>query len=255
MSEKYWPVKLSNHAQVDFLTDAAGVLRVGPGKTSATFRLDFHHRGKERCDILSCVTRLADATGKVWEAEAVFTPAVFMEKLLDLNRYPWTDFFESAEQDRKDAFTNASLLEDVGDLYDDRFYRYFLVGAAVIHVQFKYLSPNYDIAYLDSRRVVVRVRGLWGSWDSLTFEEGDVAGVQEAGEAGRGNTWGDIEEVPAIAYELETRELLFRNLACPEVDSPDCWHDNDVPLPLKFRRTSGGGEPQEHVRFVPFAEL
>jgi hypothetical protein len=255
MSLRYRPVVLNSGQTADFLTDAGGVLRIGPGEVAASFRLAFKDRDeKEHADVVSCFTRLADAKGTVWEAEAVFTPRVFMEKLIDLSQIEWHTFFQSADKAWKPAFRRRVVLTGVNDLLDDRFYRHFLVDESVVHLQFKYLAPTYDIAYLDDRRLLVRVSGLWTSWESLVFDEGMVVGVQEENDEGEGITWADGEELPPMVYELETRHLLFRNTAYLEPERRRYWLDNEVPLPLRFRRTRKRAAAQDNVCFLPFAE-
>src|SRR5262249_15440922 len=62
---------------------------------------------------------------------------------------------------------------------------------------------------------------------------------------------GDYDDARPLAYEVDAGRLLFDNTA--RYDEDNAWVRMPVAVPLQFRRSDGGGEPQAHVTFLPGA--
>ena len=54
--------------------------------------------GGEPVDTASCLVRLADEAGEVWEAESTFSLHVFVENMVNLDRASWLVYFDDAEE-------------------------------------------------------------------------------------------------------------------------------------------------------------
>jgi hypothetical protein len=112
-------------------------------------------------------------------------------------------------------------------LFDDRFYRKFLVGDRRIELKFKYQCPTFDVAFLRDEhspslsRLLVRVSGLY-----------DL----------------EMDLIPPLIYEMRPHELLFRNELYFNQDE-GWWDGDDWPVPLVFSKVASGGTPQAMVRY------
>ena len=86
--DPYQPVSLWVGRSRSFETEGGGLLRVHPGQVAASFRLRRNPdpTGGEPVDTASCLVRLADEAGEVWEAESTFSLHVFVENMVNLGR-------------------------------------------------------------------------------------------------------------------------------------------------------------------------
>jgi hypothetical protein len=201
---------------------------VDPGRIALSFRLrrNADPRPGEPIDTATCLLRLADAVGDLWETESTFPLQVFIREMANLERSSWLVFFDQSEE-WKDRFDVECLMAGVSCMLDDRGYRKFLVGDRPIEVQFKYQCPVFDVAFHRSEHVpdltslLVRVSGLY-----------DV----------------EMREIPPLVFEMHWWDLLFRNELY--FDPEEGWWTGDGwPLPIVFRRAGSGGEPQALVRY------
>ncbi|HKB39310.1 MAG TPA: hypothetical protein VKD72_22925 [Gemmataceae bacterium] len=242
------PISLSNdpeappentRREVVFPTAESGDLVITAPNLAGTFRLGFRHRDAVR-DVLSCVFRVPDSDGNLWEAETVFTPEVFLEQLVTLQRTSWAVFESTTEEDTQ-IFKEHLLLSGIRDTLDDGSRRLFLVADnAIVDVTFDNQKVTYDVA--GQKGLLVRVSGLTG-------RVYPAAGDREYVDVDLSKHAEGERAVPPIVFPLEVRSLIFRNTTfC--VDE-GYWHRNDLPLPLIFHRVPGTGEPQADVVFRP----
>ncbi|HYT90324.1 MAG TPA: hypothetical protein VEL76_16575 [Gemmataceae bacterium] len=237
---RFVPIQLGNDLyapprEVAFPTTEAGDLVITASRLEGAFRLAVKQREPQR-DVLSCALRVADADGDLWEAESLFTPEVFLEYLVDLERSTWA-VLETEDEESRQAFQKPLLLTGVRDTLDDHGRRLFMVGkSALVVVTFDAQRPTYDVA----EGLLVRVSGLSGR---LYPADGDRDYV--AIDVSKHTP--DEQLLPPIVFPVHPRELIFRNTTfC--VDE-GFWHDNDLPIPLVFRRVPGNGTAQEDVVF------
>ncbi len=212
-----------------FEVEGGALLHVRPGQIAASFRLrrnpDPTEEG-EPIDTASCLVRLADAVGEIWEAESTFSLHVFIENMVNLDRTSWLIYFDDSEE-WKAAFEDDCLMTGATCLLDDRFYRRLLVGDDRVELQFKYQSPSFDVAFYRSPHVpdltslLVRVSGLYDS---------------------------DMNEIRPLVFEMDWRHLLFRNELYFDAEAGD-WTGDRWPLPLIFRRVGSTGFPQSLVTY------
>jgi hypothetical protein len=261
-ASRWVPITLDNHWFVEFLTEPAGFLRLGPALLKASFRLSIKHRhASEADDLLACSLRLADAEGRLWEAESILTPRVLMEKVVDLRRREPARWLEHAPP-RWHAALRQPLIKGLHDQFDDRFYRYFYLDNTAFSLQFKYLYSEYDLAHREGTQLLVRVSGWFGNWNRLPAEEVDGRPLlplppvkrsppkeedEDDQEEDEEEEW--LENLAPLVYPLDCRELLFRNTAYLQPNGVS--RETDVPAPLLFRRLKTRGEPQSSVTFRP----
>ncbi len=232
-TETYRDVSLWCGRARAFDTEEGGRLRVDPGTIALAFRLARHteHReGEIPLDTASCLTRLADDAGEIWETEAHFSLDVFIRNMVDLDRTSWLVDFDDAEASWKKAFMDDALMIGATCIRDDRFYRNFLVGEdRRVEIQFKYQYPKFDVAfhrdpYLPtSTSLIVRVSELY-------TPQGD--------------------EIRPLAFEMSWDELLFRNELYFDAEAGR-WTGDGWPLPIVFRRVGVTGSPQSLVWHEP----
>ncbi len=211
-----------------FDTDEGGRLRVDPGDVALSFRLrrNAYIGEEEPVDTASCLVRLADEAGEVWEAESIFSLDVFIRNMINLGRTSWLVYFDDAEE-WKGAFDGDCLMTGATCLLDDRFYRKFLVGDDRIEFQFKYQCPTSDVAFYRSpyvkslTRLIVRVSGLYDS---------------------------DMNVIRPLAFEMNWSDLLFRNELYFDVDEGG-WTGDGWPLPVVFKKVGASATPQSFVRY------
>jgi hypothetical protein len=215
-----------------FDTEEGGRLRVDPGEVALSFRLrrNVHVGEGEPIDTATCLTRLADDAGELWETEAHFSLDVFIQNMVNLDRMSWLVYFDDAEEEWKKAFEDDCLMTGATCLRDDRFYRNFLVGEDQrVEFQFKYQCPQFDVAFYrdsylkDSTRLIVRVSGLYDA---------------------EGN------DIRPLAFEMNWWDLLFRNELYFDTDEGQ-WTGDGWPLPMTFRKVGATGSPQSLVRHEP----
>lgn len=211
-----------------FDTDEGGRLRVDRGEVALSFRLrrNAYIGEGEPVDTASCLVRLADEAGEVWEAESTFSLDVFIQHMIDLGRTSWLVYFDDAEE-WKGAFDGDCLMTGATCLLDDRFYRKFLVGDDRVELQFKYQCPTFDVAFFrspyvtSSTSLIVRVSGLYDS---------------------------DMNEIRPMAFEMDWSDLLFRNELYFDVEEGG-WTGDGWPLPVVFRKAGSSATPQALIRY------
>jgi hypothetical protein len=230
---------------IAFATTDGGDLVLHAPRLAGELRLGFKQRSVTR-DVLAATFRVADGAGQLWESEALFTPEVFVERLADLERIEGPAFESSRPPTR--AFEECSLLSGVRDTLDDGGRRMFVVdGSTVVDVTFRHQRPVYDVTDAGEKRtLLVRVSGLTGRCyparvDASHYFDVDVSKHTE-----------EEVPIPPIVFELAPRHLIFRNTTFAVDDG--FWHDNDLPIPLVFRRVPGKGEAREGVTFRPHEE-
>lgn len=253
------PITLDNAWFVEFLTEPAGVLRVGPAKVRAEFRFTAVDRDEqgEAVRILGCQLRLADSEGGMWQGESVFPARVVLDELIDLTRPEPARWLSHAPKEWREVFKGQLLVRGACQLLDDRFYRWFYADNTAFTIQYKYQAPSYDIAHLGGGRLLVRVCGLFGNWDPLRIEGPGGAPVrytatspdpdQDDPEGPEG--FGDYDNLEPLVYPMDVRRLLFRNTAARSPDG--YWEDNGLAAPVVFRRVEGAGQRQPAVTFSP----
>lgn len=256
------PTWLSNDSpQSELWTDEPGTLRLKPDWFHARFKLSIKRQEKDSRTLVSCRTRIPDREGTVWEAESLFTPSIFIEKLLDLNRMdrPMFEVHARSEDEISQALQQPPLVSGINELLDDRFYRFFWVSNRLLQVVFKYQAPSCDVFPYLENRVLIRVSGLWGEWCTVEpaweLPERIIPYDEDNEEDEDGiEYWGDFEEVPAIVYELWATDLIFHHrvdlAVYDETGGADCI--NGIPIPLRFHRTSLTETAQESVQFCPW---
>jgi hypothetical protein len=253
------PITLDNAWVVEYRAGPSGVLRFGAGRIAAGFRFVVKHRTESEGRItVACQVRLADREGRLWQAESVFTPAVLLEKLIDLSRRQAPLWLESAPDEWQQPCKRQVLLPGVGDAYDDRGHHWFYFDGTAFYFRFKHFGISYDIVHLEGTRLLITI-DTFGSWAPMPIEcaeglpqapppkpvrdEDDEEDVEETGE------W--LENLDPLVYELDCRELLFHNTAFLNTDGYEMYHESAVPLPVVFQRIKGRGEAQQAVTFQP----
>ncbi|WP_406695220.1 hypothetical protein V5E97_29710 [Singulisphaera sp. Ch08] len=227
-SDPYKPVSLGVRRSRAFEAEGGGLLCVHPGQVAASFRLRLNPDPAEGepNDTASCLVRLADEAGEVWEAESTFSLHVFVENMVNLDRTSWLVYFDDAEE-WKGAFDGDRMITGATCLLDDRFYRKFLVGDERVELKFKSQCPRFDVAFYTSPHVtgltslLVRVSGLF-----------DV----------------DMNKIRPLVFEMDWRNLLFRNELYFDTEAEE-WAGDGWPLPPVFRRAGSTGSPQALVRY------
>jgi hypothetical protein len=212
-----------------FETEGGGVLRIHPGQVAASFRLRRNPDPTEGepVDTASCLVRLADDAGEVWESESTFSLHAFVENMVNLGRTSWLAYFDEAEDEWKDGFDGDLMMAGATCLLDDRTYRKFLVEDERVELRFKYQCPVFDVAFHRSPHVteltslLVRVSGLFDP---------------------------DMIEIRPMVFEMDWRGLLFRNELYFDAEEGN-WTGDGWPLPLVFRRTGSTCFSQALVRF------
>ena len=221
--DPYQPVSLWVGRSRSFETEGGGLLRVHPGQVAASFRLRRNPdpTGGEPVDTASCLVRLADEAGEVWEAESTFSLHVFVENMVNLGRASWLVYFDDAEE-WKGAFDGDLMMAGATCLLDDRFYRKFLVGDERVELKFKYQCPVFDVAFHRSPHVteltslLVRVSGLF-----------DL----------------DMNEIRPLVFEMDWRCLLFRNELYFDAEAGE-WTGDGWPLPPVFTKDRAPRAPR-----------
>jgi hypothetical protein len=254
---------LDNAWNIDFPTEPAGVLRLGPGKVRVQVRLSERYAAEDGWfTVIDCELRIADAAGKVWQATGTFDSEWLLYPLVDLSRREPARWLRNAPKEWRTALEKRPLLQGISHTYDDRFYRYVWIDNTAFCLQFKYLGASFDIAALSDDQLIVQVGQLFCSWNPLVvagadgaplpvgpprpkltdeeYEE-EIERLEEAGE------FGDYEHIHPLAYTLDAGRLLFRNTTAEDEDED--WTDTRIPRPLVFRRTRFRGKAQRIVTF------
>lgn len=225
----YQPVALWVGLSRVYEAEGGGLLRIEPGQVAASFRLRRNPDPTEGepVDTASCLVRLADDAGEVWESESTFSLHAFVENMVDLGRTSWLVYFDEAGEEWQGAFDGDLMVAGATCLLDDRFYRKFLVGDERVELKFKYQCPVFDVAFHRSPQVptrtalLVRVSGLF-----------DL----------------DMNEIRPLVFEMDWRSLLFRNELYFDSEEGG-WVGDGWPRPLIFRKTGSTGSSQPLVRF------
>src|SRR5262245_11194808 len=241
---------LDNAWVVEFPTEPAGVLRLGPGRVrvDAAFRL--RERGEDDWyAVIDCDLRLADADGKVWQATSTFLSNGLFYHVIDLARPEPGRWLRNAPAAWREALEQRPMLSDVPATYDDRFYRYVWLDNTGFCWQFKYFAATFTLAAFDESTLVVSADQVFCSWNPLpgmgpdgplpvpprrpplSQEEQaeELDRLEESGEAG------DFDHQQAVAYLIEAGRLLFRDTAMHDED--EGWNDQPTSRPLVFRRS------------------
>ncbi len=264
--KRFTTFALDNGWNVEFPTEPAGVLCLGPGKIHIAARFLERYRAEEGWyTVIDCELRLADSDGKLWQAAASFLSNWLLYPLIDLSRKEPARWLRNAPPSWREALAKRSLLKDIPSTYDDRFYRYVWIDNTGFSLQFKYLPAGFEIASLTADQLVVRVADLFCCWNPLPVAGPDGAPdplplerrvlsdeereeeeerFQQTGESG------DHEHISPLGYEIAAGRVLFRNTAYQPEDEPG-WNDSPVDRPLIFRQVRGKGPVQPAVVFRP----
>jgi hypothetical protein len=250
------PIRLENAWVVEYRAEPSGVLRFAPA--AIEFRYRFFHKhviDSEGISTLGCRVQVADAEGRLWEAESIFTPEVFLERWIDLSRVQAPYWLANAPEEWRRACEEHVLLAGIGDGSDDRSHRYFYFDLTAFYFRFKHFGIAYDLVRLEGTRLLVRISYVFGSWVAMPIEGPDgrpqipPAQAEPSGEEGVEFAW--LDNLDPMVFELDCRHLLFRNTACVEDDDHPFYVENEIPLPVVFRRVDGEGEPQSAVTIQP----
>ncbi len=255
---------LDNGWNVEFPTEPAGILRLGPGKIRIDARFLERYRAEEGWyTILDSELRIADADGRPWQATASFQSGWLLYPLIDLSRKEPGRWLCKAPASWTEALKKRTLIGDAPHCYDDRFYRYVWIDNTGFCLQFKYFGVNFAVAALSADRLLVQVAEMFCCWNPLPvagpdgtplpvplnrciptdeerMEEDDR--FQESGDSG------DHDEAQPLGYEINAGRVLFRNTAWEEREEPG-WSELTVSRPLIFRPVRGKGKPQQAVVF------
>lgn len=225
--DTYQPISLWVGRSRALETEGGGLLRIHPGQVAASFRLRRNPDPSEGepVDTASCLIRLADDAGEVWEAESTFSLLAFVENMVNLGRTSWLVYFDEAEE-WKGAFDGDLMMAGATCLLDDRFYRKFLVGDERVELKYKYQCPVFDVAFHRSTHV-----------PSLTSLLVRVSGLFDL----------DMNEIHPLVFEMDWRGLLFRNELYFD-DEEGNWTGDGWPLPPVFKKVGAKGPPQALVR-------
>ena len=86
-SNHYAPFTLDNSWTVEFPTDPAGVLRLGPGLVNVEARVAIRKQNEEGWyTLIGCEVRLADSEGRQWQSTSVFFCDWLFYPVVDLSR-------------------------------------------------------------------------------------------------------------------------------------------------------------------------
>ena len=212
-----------------FEAEGGGLLRILPGDIAASFRLRRNPdpAGGEFADTASCLLRLADEAGQVWETEASFYLDVFVEHMANLRWATWLVYWDEVPKEWKRAFAGDLMIAGATCMLDDRGYRKFFVGDEAVELKFKYQCPSFDVVLHKS-----------GDDDYRTPLLVRVSGLVDL----------EMSEIRPLVFEMDWKLLLFRNELYFDA-AEGGWVDDGWPLPLVFRRTGTTGPPQALVRY------
>ena len=101
------------------------------------FSLGFKAAGDE-VDYLRSIVRLADAEGTVWEAESIWRPCWFVERMTDFGRSTPPLPLDEADPELANALETKWFVRGARDLLDDRFNRQLLLADQHYLLPFKY---------------------------------------------------------------------------------------------------------------------
>lgn len=235
---------LQNNWITEYPVHPSGYLQLAPAEIAAELGFAITTSSAEDCHRTFTVTvRLADNQGNLWQASLHLAPDIFLEKLIDLSRPEPPHFEDQSPAAWKNAFKRKSLIQDIRYFDDDRFYRFFVVDDRVFELIFKYLSVQCDLALLDSRTLLARVRGIWGAWNPHR-----IPGLGR-GEFEEDDEGDDVDEYPPILFPITFQNLLSAAVLSP-TDSEHWTGGSDLPIPLVFELIEGKGRKQKEVRLV-----
>jgi hypothetical protein len=242
---------LDNAWNVEFPTEPAGVLRLGPGKIQVQARITERLRSEgDWYAVLDCELRIADAWGKVWQATGTFRSDWLFYPLINLARKETPRWLRNAPEEWRTALRDRALIRAV-PWTDDRNYRAVWIDNTAVCFQLDYICVNYDIAALSADQCLVQVSRATCSWNSLPVAGPDgtplpVSPARPPLTEHRRSESGDGDEIQPLAYTLDAGRILFRNTG---VEDSEGWWDQAISRPLLFRRTRGKGEAQRVVTF------
>jgi hypothetical protein len=270
---RFTPFTLDNSWIVEFPAPG-GLLRLGPGKLKMSARLAVCHRAEDDWfTIVDCDVRLADRDGNLWQATSTFCPDWLIYDMIDLSNKQPVRWLRKGPAEWGEALKKRALIRGLTWTFDDRFYRCFWIDGTGIPIQFKYLGADFDVAALSDDRLVVSVKNLFGSWNPAPLEGPDgspllpplappvepqtdeeIEADEEAHEAEQerlhsSGEAGHYDHMPAFAWEIDAGALLFHNSAA--LSKEEGWTERFVPVPPRFARIKGKGEPQPEVSFQP----
>jgi hypothetical protein len=261
---RYTRFTLDNSWLVEFPTPD-GVLRVGPGPVRIDARLSVRQTDEEGYwwTILDCELRLADTDSRLWQATSTFNVDWLFYPLIDLSRREPGRWLRKAPDAWREALQKHSLIRDVQNTYDDRFYRYAWFDNTGFCWQFHYFGATFQVAALDASSLVVGVSKLWCTWNPVPAagEDGaplplppappplsDEEQAEEDERQAEAGESGDIDEAAPLAYVLDAERLLFHDTARYR-NPDDRWAVSSFPRVPVFRRVKGRGDPQRLVTF------
>ena len=239
----YVPMVLENGMPLAFLTDAGGRLVVESPSLSCKVKLDCHPNSiTQHEDVLRCRTRLTDDKGNVWECITHFTPAVFFEKLVNLDDISLRQF----ESEKEPLMAEKEAVLCVRARLDDGAWRYLLLCDDLIAYRAYGQRPLVEISAND-KEFVVRITGLVGrrrpvecDFESRYFVLDPIARAADT------SAWETDGLLPPIGFTIQGSDLAFRNTTFA-VDDGFC-RDNTIPIPVVFTQI-GKGEPCPGVWF------
>jgi hypothetical protein len=237
--------------RLEFLIDAGGKLHVEGSSGFVEMSLG-RHPGcvGEAVDVLCCRLRLPDDAGDLWEGVSLFTPEVFLEKLVDLDRIDGSEFAENAEAEWREALDRSPLLRGVRGVLDDGGWRYLQLGDEVVAFHGRGQKFTVELALSKDRdRVIVSVTGLIGRRRPVeTDHESRYVVLDPPDRAAEHTSWKRDQPLPPLIYPLSPWDLAQRNTTFAVDDG--FWHNNPVPIPVVFRRV-GKATPVPWAHFVP----
>jgi hypothetical protein len=257
---------LDNGWNIDFPTEPAGVLRLGPGKVHIDARIWERFPAEDSWyTVLNCELRIADSAGKIWQATSSFVSRWLLYPLIDLSRKHLPRWLRNAPLEWREALKRRSLIRNIAATYDDRFYRHVWIDNTGFYLQYKYLPAGFEIAALTPERLVVRVDKLFCSWNPLPVAGPDGTPIplpagrrvlsdeeqrEEEERLEESDEDGDFAHVPPLAYEIDAGRVLFHNTTHSEKDGEHVsWSNLPLSRPLVFRPVRGQGTPQPGVEF------
>jgi hypothetical protein len=217
-------------------TDQGGTLELEGGEfIPCEFSFGVKASGEE-VDFLCLIVRLVDLQGQAWEAQSVWSPAWFVERLTDFDQISQPVLFDDTGTDYLEALEDRWFVRGARALLDDRFYRTLSLAGRRYIVPFKYQVPRLDVAFeleaseaqnAGRAEVLVKLSGLYAHESESSSEP---------------------ISVPDVMFTVDIGKRLFMSGLYEEEEG--AWSEQDVPELVTFKRTGTSGTPNPHVRFV-----
>jgi hypothetical protein len=262
---------LDNAWNVEFPTEPAGVLRLGPGQVRIQANLtERYRREQDWYTVVDCELRVADAEGKVWQATGTWLAEWLVWSLIDLSRAEPGRWVRNAPEEWRTALQKRILIREQSFSSDSRGHCYFWLDNTAFDWYLKYWGIQIDVAALSTDQLVVQLKDSWSSWGPVPVAgaDGSPRPVGSIRTRAEWDQWleeqssqlsdleeaGDEDECPPVAYLLDAGRLLFRNTAFYD-EQQDDWEEMLVNRPLVFSPCPGKDEPQRIVTFHPGEHL